>query len=58
MNMFDEGLDANARALTYSQGIPDFIAGNLWRMRSNIFDEMNAPADSVLHCYDMALTKI
>lgn len=58
MNMFDEALDANARALTYSRGIHDIIAGNLWRMRSNIFDEMNAPADSVLHCYDMALTKI
>lgn len=58
MNMFDEALDANARALTYSRGIRDIIAGNLWRMRSNIFDEMNAPADSVLHCYDMALTKI
>ena len=58
MNMFDEALDANARALTYSRGIPDIIAGNLWRMRSNIFDAMNAPADSVLHCYDMALTKI
>lgn len=56
--MFDEALDANARALTYSRGIPDIIAGNLWRMRSNIFDEMNAPSDSVLHCYDMALTKI
>lgn len=56
MNMYDEALQANRRALKYSEGLSPMFACNLWRMRGNLFQHIDMP-DSVLRCYDIALTQ-
>lgn len=51
MEMQHEALDANRRALDYSEGLHRYYAANLWRMRAAIYQHLALP-DSVIRCYD------
>ena len=56
MSMYDEALEANRLGLQCSVGLDKMLACNLWRMRGYLFEYMEMP-DSVLRCYDMAMTE-
>lgn len=57
MNMYDEALDANRRALQYCDTLDVMFACNLWRMRGGLFKGLGN-RDSVMRCYDIALSYV
>lgn len=56
MNMTQEALAANRRALQYAEGVSCVLTSNLWRMRSVIFKNLNQP-DSLLICCDISIAE-
>lgn len=53
LDMDDEALATNGEAIKISQKIQNFRIIDLYRMRAAMFPD-GSPADSVIHCYEMA----
>lgn len=53
LDMHDEALAINSEAMKISREIQNFRMIDLYRMRAAMFPP-ESPADSVLHCYEMA----